>query len=200
MALADAVSLLIQSDGKQVVHHKSGESFLHFISQQSDEISTMATACILLDVRLGNMSGLEVFDQLKSKYPKLTKPVIFLTGHGDLHMAVDVLKKGAFDFVTKPFISEVLLEQLQRGLNESARRIDELAFQLDTKVRLEQLTERERLIMTYVIESLHNKEIAELLGNSVRTIEIHRANMFDKMKVKSAIELARLMERYAINK
>jgi len=200
LALADAIGLLIQSDGKQVVHHKSGESFLHSISQESDEVSTMATACILLDVRLGNMSGLEVFDQLKSKYPNLTKPVIFLTGHGDLHMAVDVLKKGAFDFVTKPFISEVLLEQLQRGLNESARRIDELVFQSDINLRLAQLTDRERLIMTYVIESLHNKEIAELLGNSVRTIEIHRANMFDKMKVKSAIELARLMERYAINK
>jgi two-component system response regulator DctR len=183
-----------------VVHHKSGELFLHSISQQSNEVSTMATACILLDVRLGNMSGLEVFDQLNSKHSNLTKPVIFLTGHGDLHMAVDVLKKGAFDFVTKPFISEVLLEQLNRGLIESARRIDELIFQLDTKLRLEQLTDRERLIMTYVIESLHNKEIAELLGNSVRTIEIHRANMFDKMKVKSAIELARLMERYAIYK
>ena len=200
LALAEAIGLLIQSDGKQVVHHKSGELFLRSISQQSDEVSTMSTACILLDVRLGNMSGLEVFDQLKSKYPNLTQPVIFLTGHGDLHMAVDVLKKGAFDFVTKPFISEVLLEQLQRGLNESARRIDELAFQLDTNRRLAQLTDRERLIMTYVIESLHNKEIAELLGNSVRTIEIHRANMFDKMKVKSAIELARLMERYAIYK
>jgi two-component system response regulator DctR len=197
VALSNAISMLIQVEGMQAVQHPSGEAFIRHMAQHKTSAAEMTPACILLDVRMGDMSGLEVFDQLNRNYPHLAEPVIFLTGHGDLHMAVDVLKKGAFDFVTKPFISEVLLEQLQRGLTESAKRIDELVFRQETKHLLDNLTDREQLVMTHVVEGLHNKDIAEMLGNSVRTIEIHRANVFDKMKVKSAVELARLVERYA---
>jgi two-component system response regulator DctR len=199
-ALATAISMLVQTEGMQALHHPSGEAFIRHMAQHKSNAAEMTPACILLDVRMGDMSGLEVFDQLNRKYPHLTEPVIFLTGHGDLHMAVDVLKKGAFDFVTKPFISEVLLEQLQRGLAQSASRIDELVFRQETKHLLDDLTDREQLVMTHVVEGLHNKDIAEILGNSVRTIEIHRANVFDKMKVKSAVELVRLLERYASTK
>lgn len=200
VALSNAISMLVQTEGMQAVQHPSGEAFIRHMAQQKVNAAEMTPACILLDVRMGDMSGLEVFDQLNRKYPDLTEPVIFLTGHGDLHMAVDVLKKGAFDFVTKPFISEVLLDQLQRGLSESAKRIDELVFRQETQHLLDNLTDREQLVMTHVVEGLHNKDIAEILGNSVRTIEIHRANVFDKMKVKSAVELARLVERYATTK
>lgn len=199
-ALATAISMLVQTEGMQALHHPSGEAFIRHMAQHKSSAAEMTPGCILLDVRMGDMSGLEVFDQLNRKYPHLTEPVIFLTGHGDLHMAVDVLKKGAFDFVTKPFISEVLLDQLQRGLAKSASRIDELVFRQETKHLLDDLTDREHLVMKHVVEGLHNKDIAEILGNSVRTIEIHRANVFDKMKVKSAVELVRLVERYASTK
>lgn len=199
-ALATAISMLVQTEGMQALHHPSGEAFIRHMAHHKINAAEMTPGCILLDVRMGDMSGLEVFDQLNRKYPHLTEPVIFLTGHGDLHMAVDVLKKGAFDFVTKPFISEVLLDQLQRGLAKSASRIDELVFRQETKHLLDDLTDREHLVMKHVVEGLHNKDIAEILGNSVRTIEIHRANVFDKMKVKSAVELVRLVERYASTK
>lgn len=195
--LANAMSLLIQTEGMQALHHPSGEAFMRFIGQQSSLASELQPACILLDIRMGAMTGLEVFEQLQSKFECHTMPVIFLTGHGDLQMAVNVLKKGAFDFVTKPFVSEVLIEQLRRGLNESSKRIEQTIFRDETKYLLSTLTDRENLVMSYVIDGLHNKDIAEQLGNSVRTIEIHRANVFEKMRVKSAVELARLMERYA---
>lgn len=196
-ALANAMELLIQTEGLQATHHESGEAFMRHLAQYTTDAAEMMPACILLDIRMGDMTGLDVFEQMNKKYPKHTAPVIFLTGHGDLHMAVDVLKKGAFDFVTKPFISELLLEQLQLGLKESAKRIEERLFRQETQHLLDSLTEREQLVMVHVVEGLHNKDIAELLGNSVRTIEIHRASVFDKMNVKSAVELARVMERYA---
>lgn len=196
-ALASALTMLVQIEGMHAVHHANGEAFVNHMAQRSTDAAQMQPACILLDIRMHGLTGLEVFDQLRKQYPKHTEPVIFLTGHGDLHMAVDVLKRGAFDFVTKPFISERLLEQLSCALEESAKRIAERVFQQETQHLLESLTDRERLVMTQVIEGLHNKDIAEFLGNSVRTIEIHRANVFDKMRVKSAVELARLMERFA---
>lgn len=195
-ALANALVMLIETEGLHAIHHESGEAFMRQMSQGTTNAADMRPGCVLLDIRMRGLTGLEVFDQLHKQYPKHVEPVIFLTGHGDLHMAVDVLKRGAFDFVTKPFISENLLEQLRRGLHESSKRISERLFQQETQHLLESLTERERLVMTHVIEGLHNKDIAEILGNSVRTIEIHRANVFDKMRVKSAVELARVMERY----
>ncbi len=195
--LANAMSLLIQTEGMRAMHHPSGEAFMRHMAQQTSAAYEMEPACILLDIRMGEMTGLEVFEQLQTRFENLAMPVIFLTGHGDLQMAVNVLKKGAFDFVTKPFISEVLLDQVRRGLKESQKRIEHCVFRQETKHLLGSLTEREYLVMSQVVEGLHNKDIAEQLGNSVRTIEIHRANVFEKMKVKSAVELARLMERYA---
>lgn len=196
-ALANAMELLIQTEGLQAMRHGNGEAFMQHLAQYTTDAAEMMPSCILLDIRMDTLTGLEVFERMNQKYPKHTAPVIFLTGHGDLHMAVDVLKKGAFDFVTKPFISEQLLKQLHKGLTESAKRIEDRLFRQETQHLLDSLTEREQLVMTHVVEGLHNKDIAELLGNSVRTIEIHRASVFDKMNVKSAVELARVMERYA---
>lgn len=196
-ALANAMQLLIQTEGLKTIYHASGEDFLFNLAQHTPPTAEIVPSCILLDIRLIDMSGLEVFDEITSMYPDLTAPIIFLTGHGDLHMAVEVMKKGAFDFLTKPFNSERLLQQVHKALKKSTKLIEEYAFQQEIVLLLESLTDREKLVMNYVVEGLHNKEIAELLGNSVRTIEIHRANVYNKMKVKSAVDLGRLMERYA---
>jgi DNA-binding CsgD family transcriptional regulator len=123
-------------------------------------------------------------------------PVIFLTGHADLQIAIDVMRKGAADFVTKPFDSLFLLQKVKLGLDKSAILVQEREFRNDFAALLNDLSDREMTVLRHVVAGLHNKEIAELLGNSSRTVEIHRANMFEKMGVKSAIELARLMERH----
>lgn len=194
--LAQAMQLLFTTEGLKLVHFDTGKAFLQDIKDANSAINQAPAACVLLDIRLGTVSGLEVFDLLHKLHSDFAHPVIFLTGHADLQVAVDVMRKGAADFVTKPFDSSVLIDKVKLALEKSAQQVEEQQSKEGLSALLESLTERELIVLNHVVEGLHNKEIAELLGNSVRTIEIHRANMFEKMRVKSAIELARLMERY----
>ena len=198
--LAQAMQLLFKTEGLRLVHFNNGKSFLHDAKDPGSAINMAPAACVLLDIRLGSMSGLEVFEGLQNLDTLFIHPVIFLTGHADLQIAIDVMRKGAADFVTKPFDSLFLLQKVKLGLDKSAQLVEEREFRNEFLVLLNDLSDREMTVLRHVVAGLHNKEIAELLGNSSRTVEIHRANMFEKMGVKSAIELARLMERHGSDK
>jgi two-component system response regulator DctR len=149
--------------------------------------------CLLLDVRMPGMSGLALFDQLVERGLQHAMPVIFLTGHADVPTAVDMVKRGAFDFCEKPFSDNALVDRVEEALRRSAT---VLAAQRERGVlqnRLAELTERERDVMRLVAQGMPNKLIADQLAISVRTVEVHRARVFDKMQVKSAVELANLL-------
>jgi two-component system response regulator DctR len=149
--------------------------------------------CLLLDVRMPGMSGLALFEQLVERGLAQVMPVIFLTGHADVPTAVDTVKRGAFDFCEKPFSDNALVDRVEEALRCSGQ---VQAAQREKGVlqhRLAELTERERDVMRLVAKGLPNKLIADQLAISVRTVEVHRARVFDKMEVKSAVELANML-------
>lgn len=149
--------------------------------------------CLLLDVRMPGMSGLALFDVLASRGDLATMPVIFLTGHADVPTAVDTVKRGAFDFCEKPFSDNALIDRVEQALAQSAKRLALLRERRDLQARLRDLTERERDVMDLVVTGLPNKLIADQLNISVRTVEVHRSRVFDKMQVKSAVELVNIL-------
>ena len=152
-------------------------------------------SCLLLDVRMPGLSGLALFDWLIERSLHLALPVIFLTGHADVSTAVDAVKRGAFDFCEKPCSDNTLVDRVEQALAQSklvlqARQQEGRLQQLQSE-----LTERERKVMALVVEGLPNKLIADRLDISVRTVEVHRARVFDKMEVKSAVELVNLFRK-----
>jgi two-component system response regulator DctR len=150
-------------------------------------------SCLLLDVRMPGMSGLALFEKLSQRGLADALPVIFLTGHADVPTAVDMVKRGAFDFCEKPFSDNALVDRIEQALRTSAEVLAARREKSQVQARLAELTERERDVMKLVIEGLPNKLIADQLDISVRTVEVHRARVFDKMEVKSAVELANLL-------
>ena len=150
-------------------------------------------ACLLLDVRMPGMSGLALFEHLLASGLAQAWPVIFLTGHADVPTAVDSVKRGAFDFCEKPFSDNALVDRVEQALALSRERVAAGAQRRQLAQRLQELTERERDVMQLVARGLPNKLIADELNISVRTVEVHRARVFDKMAVKSAVELANVM-------
>ncbi len=149
--------------------------------------------CLLLDVRMPGMSGLELFEKLVERRLVEVMPVIFLTGHADVPTAVDMVKRGAFDFCEKPFSDNALVDRIEQAIKRSADVLSARREKTMLQSRLTELTERERDVMRLVVEGLPNKLIADQLDISVRTVEVHRARVFDKMEVKSAVELANLL-------
>jgi two-component system response regulator DctR len=149
--------------------------------------------CLLLDVRMPGLSGLELFEQLVLHRLVEAMPVIFLTGHADVPTAVHMVKRGAFDFCEKPFSDNALVDRVEQAIRRSAEVLATRRDELRLKSRLQELTERERDVMRLVVEGLPNMLIADQLDISVRTVEVHRARVFDKMEVKSAVELANLL-------
>jgi two-component system response regulator DctR len=149
--------------------------------------------CLLLDVRMPGMSGLALFEKLAERGLVQGMPVIFLTGHADVPTAVDMVKRGAFDFCEKPFSDNALVDRIIEALARSAEVLASQREKGALQSRLAELTERERDVMRLVAKGLPNKLIADQLAISVRTVEVHRARVFDKMEVKSAVELANLL-------
>lgn len=147
--------------------------------------------CIVLDIRMDGMSGLECFDELLDR--NCTLPVIFITGHGDVPMAVGALKKGAFDFIEKPFNDNDLIEHVQRAMAQDEASQRAAADRDTVEARLATLTAREREVMELILEGKFNKVIADELSISMRTVEAHRSRIFDKMMVRSAVELAQML-------
>jgi two-component system response regulator DctR len=154
-----------------------------------------APSCLLLDVRMPGMSGLALFERLIERGLAASLPVIFLTGHGDVPTAVAAVKRGAFDFVEKPFSDNALVDRVEQALAVSAEAIAARTSRGQLAQRMSELTEREREVMGLVIQGLPNKLIADQLNISVRTVEVHRARVFEKMNVKSAVELSNLLRQ-----
>ena len=152
-----------------------------------------APSCLLLDMRMPGMSGLALFDRLIERGLLAALPVIFLTGHGDVATAVACVQRGAFDFVEKPFSDNALVDRLLLALQQSRAAILLRQRRELMARRLAELTSREREVMALVVEGRPNKLIADALAISVRTIEVHRARVFEKMGVNSAVELANLL-------
>lgn len=152
-----------------------------------------APACLLLDVRMPGTSGLVLFERLAERGQLDALPIIFLTGHGDVPTAVAAVKRGAFDFVEKPFSNNALVDRIEEALAQSAQALLRRRERERLASALAELTDREKDVMRLVIEGRPNKLIADALEISVRTVEVHRARVFDKMNVKSAVELANLL-------
>jgi two-component system response regulator DctR len=150
----------------------------------------LQAGCILLDVRMPGQSGLALFEKLIASGLARAWPVIFLTGHADVPTAVDTVKRGAFDFCEKPFSDNALVDRVEQALALSRAWLEGRHLLAERQTRLGELTERERDVLQLVVEGLPNKLIADQLDISVRTVEVHRSRVFDKMNVKSAVELA----------
>ena len=186
----EALAWLLRSRRLLSESFDSAETFDAMLKAQA---APCRPCCLLLDVRMPGMSGLALFDLLLARGELAGMPVIFLTGHADVPTAVDAVKRGAFDFYEKPFSDNALVDRIEQALAQSRAHLEQLRQRSSLQVRLHDLTERERDVMDLVVAGLPNKLIADQLDISVRTVEVHRARVFDKMQVKSAVELANLL-------
>ena len=186
-SVRDGLTWLLRSRRLPSESFVSGEAFdAHLI--QGFEVRS--PSCVLLDVRMNGLSGLAMFEKLIARGLLPILPVIFLTGHADVPTAVDSVKRGAFDFFEKPFSDNALVDRIEQALAQSATALQALAQTSGMQARLDGLTERERDVMRLVVAGMSNKLVADQLDISVRTVEVHRARVFEKMDVKSAVELA----------
>ena len=183
----DALIWLATSRGIAARSYDTGTQFLQQLGAGQFDADG---DCVLLDVRMPDMNGVAVFDQLLARGLAQRMPVIFLTGHGDVPMAVDTLKRGAFDFFEKPFNDNQLMDRVQEALANSRRASESAAVH----ARLATLSTREREVLDMILAGKMNKVVADQLGISMRTVEVHRAHIFDKMQVKTAVELAGLLK------
>jgi two-component system, LuxR family, response regulator FixJ len=178
-----AVMTLIKTVGYSPVAYSGAREFLAAYDENQ-------AGCLLLDVRMPGMSGLELQQELGKAGSIL--PIIFMTGHGDVPMAVQAMKEGAFDFLQKPFRDQDLIDCLNRALKVDAENRASLEKHADIKHRFQSLTPREVEVMEMLVDGRANKVIAIDLGLSERTVEIHRANVMEKMGVRSVAHLVRM--------
>lgn len=182
--LREALIFLLGSRGVAAAGYASAEAFLAAYSADM-------RGCVLTDVRMDGLSGLELFERLRAAGSEL--PCIVLTGHGDVPMAVEALKNGVYDFVEKPFDGNALVDKLLAAIRFDAERAERGAAERALRQRLAQLSARERDVLKLLLEAKPNKVIADDLGIALRTVEVHRARIFEKVGVKSAVELATLL-------
>ncbi|WP_374499016.1 response regulator transcription factor [Zoogloea sp.] len=179
-ALRDSLAWLLESQGFKVAAFASAEDFLKAWRPEFN-------GCLLLDVRMPGMSGLELHERLRAQYSTL--PIIFITGHGDVPMAVAALKKGAVDFIEKPFNDTELLRLVSQCLVSEQEHRARRRQDAEVSRRLDQLTQREREVLDLIIAGKLNKQIADVLGISIKTVEVHRARVMEKMAAQSLAEL-----------
>lgn len=182
-SMREAIELLLRTVGYQTVPYGRASEFLAKYNPEQH-------AVLVLDVRMPEMSGLEVQQQLNRAGAML--PVIFMTGHGDIPMAVQAMKDGAFDFLTKPFRDQDLIDRINTALKQDKENRAQIEKHADLRRRAESLTAREREVMALVVDGKANKVIAIDLGLSERTVEIHRANVMEKMGARSIAHLVKM--------
>ena len=182
-AIRRSVGFMLKTSGFQVRTYESGVDFLK-------SATNLDPGCILLDIRMPGMDGLEVLGALRAKGVSL--PVIIMTGHGDVSLAVQAMKAGALDFIEKPFEKAVLLSAIEHGIERLKRSAAEVDRADKAAVKLQALTPRERDVLDGLAKGLPNKTIAYDLGISPRTVEIHRANLMTKLGVRSLSEALRI--------
>lgn len=181
VAVCDALKWLLASRGVESVIWNVPQDFL-------DASIGSLRGCVILDVRMPGMNGIELFDRARKANCRL--PVIFLTGHGDVPMAVDAIKNGAFDFLEKPYDDNALVDKVLSALKADAESSSRDSSLADIKDNLAQLTRREVEVMRMILGGKLNKIIADELGIAMRTVEVHRSRIFEKMNVRSAVELS----------
>ena len=181
-AMRDSMTWLLEGEGYVVACFDSAESFL---KARRDDMR----GCLILDVRMPEMSGLELHEKLDALGSEL--PVIFVTGHGDVPMAVSALQRGACDFIEKPFHNEDLLSRIVRALELDAQLSARRQRNGAISHRLDQLTQRETEVMKLVVAGKLNKQIADELNISMKTVEAHRARVMEKMGVRTLAELVK---------
>ncbi len=182
-AMRNSLKWLIESVGVQVESFSSADDFLA-------QYQPGRSGCLVLDVRMPGMSGLELQEHLAER--SIHIPVVIITGHGDVPMAVRAMKAGAIDFIEKPFNDEVLLDAIRRAIAYEEQQRSFHNEHLQIKQRLANLTPREHEVMEMVTDGKSNKEIANILGVSAKTIEAHRARVMEKMQAGSLAELVRM--------
>lgn len=188
--IRDGLAWLFDSRGYRATTWASGPEFLQHARQQTQD---WGHAVVLLDIRMEPMSGLSTFEHFKTLDSPW--PVLFLTGHGDVRMAVDAVKNGAWDFLEKPFQDNQLVDRVEQALAAARQRHQSDGQARRLKTALASLSQREREVLDELLQGHYNKNIADHLGITPRTVEFHRANIFDKLGVHSAVELAHQLGR-----
>jgi FixJ family two-component response regulator len=186
----DSLQRLLESAGLRTQTFRSAEQFL------TSDKALDAPSCLVLDVRLPGLSGLDLQRELTRT--GLNLPVIFITAYGDIEMSVEAMKRGAFEFVTKPFRPQGLLEVVRQAIARDQAAWQARAEMLELRRRLDSLTPRERQVMGLVAAGLLNKQIAAELGTREITIKLHRAQLMRKMKATSLPDLVRMADRLQI--
>ncbi|MCF2134132.1 MULTISPECIES: oxygen response regulator transcription factor FixJ [Burkholderiaceae] len=182
-AVRDSLRWLLEANGYRVQCFSSAEQFL-------DAYQPSQLGCLILDVRMSGMSGLELQEKLIAEHAML--PIIFVTGHGDVPMAVSTMKKGAMDFIEKPFDEAELRKLVERMLERARTENSTAQQQRATAERLSKLTAREHQVLERITAGRLNKQIADDLGISIKTVEAHRANIMEKLNVNTVADLLRL--------
>jgi len=189
-SVREAVTMLLKSEGYSVETFPSGKIFLESYSEYQ------GPACAILDVKMPGFTGLDLQSELITR--GLDLPIIFITGHGNIPMSVQAIKKGAVNFLSKPFNDEDFLQTVKEALNQSSRLRQNRQLKVSIEKRFNSLTNREYEVMSYLIAGWINKRIGFKLNISERTVKAHRKQVFTKMKVESLAELVRLTEKVSI--
>ncbi len=183
-AVRESLEWLIESVNLPVKTFSNGMEFL-------DSEAPFEPGCVILDIRMPGLSGIDVFEELKSRASSI--PVIFLTGHGDVHLAVRAMKAGAFDFVEKPFNDQLLLDLVQKAIRNDEETASLRGELVVIKERVDNLTAREGQVLDGVVAGGSNRSIAEALNLSEKTIEFHRSKMMEKMEAGSLAQLIQMV-------
>lgn len=189
-AMRDALDALLRSVGLAVETYGSAAGFLQGFDPER-------TGCVLLDVRMPGMSGIDLQRHLGDRYDYI--PILLISGHADVPMAVEAMKRGAFDFIEKPIQGGVLLDRVQKCLRQDAERRQERAKLGQLRNLIGTLTAREREVADLIAEGLPNKTIASQLGISVKTLDVHRSHILSKLKLRTNAELVRAMLAARLN-
>jgi FixJ family two-component response regulator len=180
----NALKLLLESVGLPVVGYNSASAYL-------EAFDPSLPGCLVVDIRMPGMSGLEMQEKLAEQ--PIHPPVIIVTGHGDIPMAVRAVKAGAVDFIEKPFRDQILLDSVHRAIEKDAKQRGEASRLSDIRERLNQLTPREREVLDLVVSGRRNKNISDELGITLSTVEAHRSRVMEKMEADSLSHLMRMM-------